>query len=198
MSFDGLLIKSHVQSMSNNFIQMSKLRQILKLYSQSISKQYIAETVGVSRNTVKSYVRTSQALNKSFEELNALSDKELDDLFKRQHTVQHEGELKLLYAFFPEAEKRLARRGTSICDLWKDYASKNPQGLGKTAFYAHYNLYKRRQAPSMHIDHKAGDKIFIDFAGETYPMWIPIPERLNGHRSSRQSWVEAGSLILRL
>lgn len=148
---------------------MSKLRQILKLYSQNIPKLHIADTVGVSRNTVKSYLRTFHSLQKSFEEFLSLSDKELDDLFKRQHTVQHESEVKTLYAFYPEAEKRLSRRGTTIFDLWEEYTKKYPEGLGRTAFYTHYNLYKRRQAPSMHIDHKAGDKMFIDFAGETYP-----------------------------
>lgn len=148
---------------------MSKLRQILKMYSQSLSKLYIAETAGVSRNTVKHYIKTFHSLDKRFEELEKLSDKELDDVFKRQHTVRHEDELKELYAFFPQAEKRLTRKGTTINDLWLEYEKKCPTGLGKTAFYTHYNLFKRRQAPSMHIEHKAGDKIFIDYAGETYP-----------------------------
>ena len=147
---------------------MTKLRQIFNMYSQSYSKLYIAQTVGVSRNTVRNYLITFHTLNKSLEELSKLSDKELDDIFKRRHKVQHEGELKLLYDFYPEAEKKLSRRGTTIYDLWLEYEKKYPQGLGKTAFYFHYNLYRRRQSPSMHIEHKAGDKMFIDFAGETY------------------------------
>jgi transposase len=155
--------------MSNNFINMSKLRQILKMYSQSLSKLYIADTVGVSRNTVKRYLRTFHSLGKSFEELTLLSDLELDNLFKRQFTVRHAEELKELYAFFPVAEKKLARRGTTVLDLWKEYDKTFPNGLGKTSFYHYYNLYKRRQTPSMHIEHKAGDKMFIDFAGATYP-----------------------------
>jgi transposase len=155
--------------MSNNFITMSKLRQILKMYSQGKSKLFITETVGVSRNTVKNYLRIFHGLNKDFEEINALPEKELDELFKRQQTVRHEEELKELYAYYPVAEKKLSRRGTTIHDLWLDYEKEHPNGLGKTAFYVHYNLYKRRQAPSMHIEHKAGEKMFIDYAGETYP-----------------------------
>lgn len=148
---------------------MSKLRQILKMYSQGKSKLFITETVGVSRNTVKNYVRLFEGFNKSFEEVNALTDKELDDLFKRQHTVRQEGELKELYAYYPKVEKQLNRRGTTIKDLWLAYEKDHPLGLGKTAFYKHYNFYKRRQSPSMHIEHKEGEKMFIDFAGETYP-----------------------------
>jgi transposase len=148
---------------------MSKLRQILNLYSQNHSKLYIAKTVGASRNTVRDYIRAFEAMDKSFDEVNALSDKELDELFKRQHQVQNEEQLKRLYAYFPHAETRLVRMGTTIYDLWEDYSKAYPGDFGKTAFYSHYNAYKRRQTPSMHIEHKAGDKMFIDFAGETYP-----------------------------
>jgi transposase len=148
---------------------MNKLRQILKMYSQSLSKLYISETVGVSRNTVKAYIRTFEMLGKSFEELNLLNDSELDELFKRQAKIRHETEVKELYEFFPEAEKKLARRGTSVFDLCREYINTYPEGLGRTAFYKHYALYKKRVSPSMHMEHKAGDKMFIDYAGETYP-----------------------------
>jgi transposase len=98
-----------------------------------------------------------------------LGDKELDELFKRVHTVKNEQALKALYDFYPQAEKKLTRRGVTVYDLWQEYVEKYPKGFGRTAFYAHYSTYKRRQSPSLHIEHKAGDKMFIDFAGETYP-----------------------------
>lgn len=155
--------------MSNNFIHMSKLRQILKMYSQNQSKLYISETLGVSRNTVRAYIIAYEKQGKSFEEINLLSDVELDGLFKRQVAVRQEEETKELYEFFPQAEKKLARRGTTVFDLFLEYVMTYPEGLGRTAFYRHYSQYKSRVNPSMHIEHKAGDKMFIDFAGETYP-----------------------------
>ena len=147
---------------------MSKLRQILNLYSQGKSKLYIAQTVDVSRNTVKDYLRTLQGLEQSTGELLSLSDNELDQKFKRQHVIKNEDQIKQLYDFFPQAEKKLIGVGVTIQDLWLDYTSRYPKGFGKAAFYGHYATYRRRQAPSLHIEHKAGDKMFIDFAGETY------------------------------
>jgi hypothetical protein len=93
--------------MSNNFIIMSKLRQILNLYSQNHSKLYIAITVGASRNTVCNYNRAFEAWGKTPEDVNSLSDKEWDELFKRQHQVQNEEQFKRLYAYFPHSETRL-------------------------------------------------------------------------------------------
>lgn len=155
--------------MSNNFIHMSKLRQILKMYNQSLSKQYISDTTGVARNTVKSHLRTFNALNKSIEELLALDDTGLEAVFKGVPGIRNEESLLDLYAFFANGVKKLARRGTVLLDLWEEYAKTNPEGLKRTTFYRHYNLYKRRIHPCSVIEHKAGDKMFIDFTGEKYP-----------------------------
>ena len=155
--------------MSNNFIQMSKLRQILKMYSQSYSKQCISDTTGVARNTVKSHLRTLQTCGRSIEELLSLSDTELEAVFKGEPAVRNEEGILELYEFFSKGVKKLARRGTAVLDLWEEYAKLNPEGLKRTTFYRHYNLYKRRLHPSSVIEHKAGDKMFIDFSGEKYP-----------------------------
>lgn len=152
---------------------MSKLRQILKMYSQRCTKAYIGRTVGVSRNTVKTHLRTLHTLGKPVEELLQLDDTGLENLFKSEPGVRNDNGLRDLYAFFKLAEKKLARRGTTILDLFKEYALTHPKPLGKTAFYSHYKAYKRRVSPSMHIEHKAGDKMFIDFTGEKYPYVDP-------------------------
>ena len=144
---------------------MSKLRQILKMYSQRCSKLYISQTVGVSRNTVKTHLRTFHDLNIPVDALFMMEDVELESLFKSLPKVRNEDDLKALYSFFSKAEKKLARRGTSILDLWKEYEATYENHLGKTSFYAHYKTYKRRVSPSMHIEHKAGDKMYIDFTG---------------------------------
>ena len=148
---------------------MSKLRQILKMYSQRYSKQYISDTTGVARNTVKSHLRTFQSTGKSFKELFALSDTELEAVFKGEPAIRNEEDVLELYEFFSKGVKKLARRGTAVLDLWEEYSKINPEGLKRTTFYRHYGLYKRRMHPSSVIEHKAGDKMFIDFTGEKYP-----------------------------
>ncbi len=81
---------------------MSKLRQILKMYSQSLSKQYISDTTGVARNTVKSHLRTFNALNKSIEELLALDDTGLEAVFKGVPGIRNEAGDKMFIDFTGE------------------------------------------------------------------------------------------------
>jgi hypothetical protein len=67
--------------MANNPISMSNFRQILRLYTQGRSKLQIASQTGISRNTLKKYLKEFTISKLTFEEVNELSDKDLEDLF---------------------------------------------------------------------------------------------------------------------
>jgi transposase len=50
--------------------------------------------------------------------------------------------------------------------LWKEYSNNTIDAFQKTGFYKHYRKWKGRSHPSMHMIHKAGDKMFVDFTGK--------------------------------
>ena len=149
---------------------MSKLRQVLKLWFQGHNKLQVTKLTGVARNTVKKYLSVVEALSTTWEELNRLSDKDLDDLFCKEPETVPDNRLNLLLAFFKEHDKRLRQRGMTLLRLWELNRREHPAGFGHTAFYRHYHLWKRRVQPSMHIEHTAGDKMYVDFTGEKLPV----------------------------
>ena len=67
--------------MANKTILMSKIRQILRSFTQGKSKVQISEQTGASRNTVKKYIRKFLTEKMTFDMLNSLSDAELEVLF---------------------------------------------------------------------------------------------------------------------
>jgi hypothetical protein len=67
--------------MSNNLIIMSKARSILKMYTEGVSKQSISVRTGATRNTVKKYIRQFIAMDKTLEEIDKLSDTQLEAVF---------------------------------------------------------------------------------------------------------------------
>jgi transposase len=154
------------KTMANNLISMSKLRHILKMYCDGHSRRHIAKLHSTSRNTVRRHIKQFQCLKISYEELSRLSDKELDELFRNDNPVIPLSKVEQLYKFFQYAEKQLKRRGMTLQKLWEEYIQNYPDGYRPTSFYHYYNLWKKRSHPSMHINHKAGDKMFVDFAGE--------------------------------
>ena len=50
--------------------------------------------------------------------------------------------------------------------LWEAYFKEFPDGYQYSQFCFYYNQWKARVNPTMHMDHKVGDKLYVDFAGE--------------------------------
>ncbi|MEN8226372.1 MAG: IS21 family transposase [Bacteroidota bacterium] len=143
---------------------MKKVRLIIRMYTEGVSKKTISEKSGCSRNTVKKYIRQFIALGMTFEELNKLNNTSLEALFKVEGAVSNP-KLEILRSYFPEMEKALKRKGVTREHLWQKYISKHPDGYRVSQFKEHYNRWRKQSAGVMHIEHKAGDKMQVDYAG---------------------------------
>jgi transposase len=152
--------------MANNPISMIKIRQILRLQSQGLSKLQIAAQTGIARNTLKKYIKEFTSSGLSFDEINELSDKELEDLFVKPEDRPLNERLKTLFSLFPSIEKELKRKGVTRQLLWKEYKTNHPDGVGLSQFKHYFSQWKAQVNPTMHMEHKAGDKLYVDFAGD--------------------------------
>lgn len=152
--------------MANNPISMNKIRHILRLHSQGRSKLLIASQTGVARNTLKKYLREFEQSGLSFAEVNELSDKDLEDLFIKPEEKPIKPKLQALFSLFPAADKELKRKGVTRLLLWQDYKKNHPDGYCYSQFKRYFAQWKAQVNPSMRIEHKAGDKLYVDFAGE--------------------------------
>jgi len=151
--------------MANKSINMIKIRQVLRLHCQGYSKLAIAAQSGISRNTLKKYIKAFAAIGLSFDEINELSDKELEDLFVKPEDKPLNERLRVLFDLFPSMDKALKKKGVTRQLLWEEYKRGHPEGVGRSQFNHYFAQWKAQVNPSMHIEHKAGDKLYVDFAG---------------------------------
>jgi transposase len=152
--------------MANKTLLMTKIRLILKSFTQGKSKVQISEQAGTSRNTVKKYIRRFLAEKMTFDAVNLMTDVELEVLFGGGEPADKGPRYEQLQQMLPGLEKRYKQRGVTIDMLWKLYLKEHPGGYGHTQFHTHFTIYTGRAKPVMHLEHKAGDKMYIDFAGE--------------------------------
>lgn len=153
--------------MANKAISMSKIRQIIKLYSQQMGKRKIGERLGMSKNTVKLYIEQFRQLKTTKEDLFKLTDFDLNKLFHPPVEITSNDRVKQLYDFFPVMTTQLRRRGMTVAKLFREFKALHPDAFGETSFYFYYNLWRRKVNPTMHIEHKVGDKMYVDYAGGT-------------------------------
>ncbi|RYY06327.1 MAG: hypothetical protein EOP43_06695 [Sphingobacteriaceae bacterium] len=69
-------------------ISISKIGQIIRIYSQGNSKPSIAAQAGVSRNTAKKYFAAFAVSGYTVDQFNAFNDKQLDDFFSTNQAIK--------------------------------------------------------------------------------------------------------------
>lgn len=152
--------------MANKTITMNKVRQIIRLYTQAKGTKWISKHTGVSRNTVKKYIYAFKELRSTNQEINELTDQQLNELFGKTPLTKGPTErYENLRSFFPYADKEMRKKGVTREKLWKEYLEKYPGGYRYTRFCLYYTAWQKRVNPVMHMVHKAGDKMYVDFAG---------------------------------
>lgn len=164
---------------------MSKLRRVLQLYHQGKSKKFISEYLGLSRNTVDKYVTQCLLLDRPIEEIISLNDLDLEKLFTEKPPPAPSQKQKDLNSFFPYMDKMLKKTGITKAMMWQEYIALHPDGYKSSQFCEYYNRWSKRTNPVMHITHKAGDKMYVDYAGKT----LEVIDQETGEVSEAQFFV---------
>lgn len=161
--------------MANRPLTMNKIRQILRGHFEGRGSKQLSQLTGVARNTVKSYLRRFKETGLTYHDAEQLSDEVLSELILGPPAPQQQSKRQeILSALLPAISKELRRKGMTQQRLWEDYIAKHPQGYRCSQFKAYLGEYLNRRSLTMHFEHKAGDKVFIDYAGK--PLYITDPE----------------------
>ena len=143
---------------------MNKIRDIIRLAENSnLSQRQIAKAIQVSRPVVSETVQKFKATGLNFKEIKGLSDSLLNDLLAEQKKSGSKAEA--LKEKFPKYAIELKTKGVTLGLLWEEYLQEVPAGLKYTQFCWHYQQWRKDEKLSMHINHKAGDKMFVDYTG---------------------------------
>lgn len=152
--------------MANNPISMQRMRQVLRLRSQGKGIKTIGSLLGISRNTVKKYLTRLEESGGSIESALGLSDLDLQALLQPSVEVALTSRYEVLHSLLPLYCKRLKRKGVTREMLHQEYKAKHPDGYSRSGFCRHIQNYQKSHSVVMHLEHKAGDKLYIDFAGQ--------------------------------
>jgi transposase len=151
---------------------MRKIRDVLRLhYETGLSKRRIAPRVGLGVTTVSDYLRRFRESGLSWPLPADMADSELERrLFPvTRSTPASERPL-------PDwgwVHRELRRKGVTLSLVWEEYRTAHPDGLGFTAFCNHYRAWEQRLPRTMRHRHRAGEKLFVDYAGYTVPVTDP-------------------------
>jgi transposase len=141
-------------------IGMDKLREILRLkYECGMSDRQVSGSCGVSRRTVSIYWKQAQEAGIDWARDKGLNDTEIEErILKRRHSGG-----KKAGPDWPYMYKELKRPHVTLQLLWQEYKEENPEGCQYSWFNEQFALWRKKLNISMRQDHRAGEKMFVDY-----------------------------------
>ena len=82
--------------------------------------------------------------------------------------------------------RELKRKHVTLAILWDEYIERNPEGYRYSRFCELYRNWEGKLSLTMRQTHVGGDKLFVDYAGDTVPV---IVDRLTGETRQVQIFV---------
>lgn len=149
---------------------MRQLREILRLRLHAhLSMRQIRDSLRISLGAIQKVTNQSSELELDWEAINKLDDQQLASRFYPDSDTRVSGILQL--PEWGDVHKELKRKSVTKHLLWEEYSQQYPN---RSYSYPQYCfLYKdwlKKQTRSMRQIHKAGDKLFVDYAGQTIPI----------------------------
>jgi transposase len=152
---------------------MRKTKEVLRLrYELKLDQRQIARSCSLAVSTVHEYLKRAAEANITWPLPEGWDDARLEAaLFPAAEPGVPAQKAAPDFAAIREQLRR--HRNVTLRLLWEEYRASNPDGYGYSRFCELYNRWRRKLDVVMRQEHKAGEKAFVDWAGDTIPIHDP-------------------------
>ena len=148
-----------------NTLDPMDLIQIINSHLAGLSNREIAETLGISRNTVNTYMRLFTSSGIELKELLKQSNASLSEMFPSCTTIVNPRYNELM-VYFEKVNTARNHPGFTFLFHYNEYKMQVEHPFGYTQFMEHYRRKYAKIKGSMKLEHEAGKEVYIDFAGK--------------------------------
>ncbi|MBM3126789.1 MAG: IS21 family transposase [Chloroflexi bacterium] len=158
--------------MSQERLTMRKIQEVLRLkWASQLSNRAIARSCSISHSTVKEYLQRAESAGLRWPLPEPLTE---DELFKQlfPERLAPNPTPKAL-PDWTQVHAELRKQNVTLKLLWTEYKEAYPDGFQYSQYCERYRQWAATLNPPMRLVHKAGEKLFVDYAGDTVPLVDP-------------------------
>ena len=166
-------------------LSMRKTREVLRLKAAGQRNRAIAGSLAIGRSTVGEYLTRARAAGISWPLPAGWTEVELEA--RLYPPPQPSNVVRPLpdWGDVQREMKACRRTGVTLQLLWIEYKERCPEGLQYSQFCEHYRRWREALDLVLRQEHRAGEKVFVDFAGQT----VPVVDRATGEVREAQVFV---------
>ncbi len=164
-------------------LSMRKTQEVLRLHAAGHSQPKIARSCGIGRSTVGEYLQRARRAGLGWPLPEGMAADELERRLFPPRPAAEPADRGI--PDWATVHQELRRPGVTLWLLWEEYKATHPQGYQYTWFCQQYRAWVAHTDVVMRQTHRAGEKVFVDYAGPT----VPIVDRTTGELRQAQVFV---------
>ena len=170
--------------MSAERLSMRKVKEVLRLrWSLGMSQRTIAKSCGIGPTSVAEYLRRAERAGLKWPLPPDLGEGQLERLlFPPPLSIPASQRPVPDWAKVHQEPKR---KGVTLYLLWEEYQAETRDGYGYSRFCELHGEWAGKLDLVMRQEHRAGEKLFVDYAGQT----LPVVDRKSGEVREAQVFV---------
>ena len=152
---------------------MRKLKEVLRLQSLGLSQHQIARSCSISQSTVHEYLSAAQAAGVKWPLAENWNDQQMEQELFRQRPAP------AVWRRYPEPDwtqvhqQLQTHKDLTLQLVWQERREHNPEDYGYSRFCDLYRRWLKKLDLVLRQEHRAGEKMFVDYAGATIPVQDP-------------------------
>ena len=158
-------------------LMMRKVREIMRLkFGAGLAHKAIGRSLGIAASTVRLTLQRAAEAGLIWPLPDDLTDAVLEErLYGAAGTKQ--GHRRLTEPDWAAVHRELKRKHVTLSVLWEEYHTEQPDGYRYSRWCDLYRNWEARLPVTMRQTHVAGEKLFVDYAGDRVPV---VVDRLSG------------------
>lgn len=156
---------------------MRKFKEVLRLkYDHQLTNRKIAKSCAISHVTVGKYLELAKQAGINWSLPDDIDDHQLEQ--RLYSNAPREASDKPVMPPMEYLYKELKKKHVTLQLLWYEYKQNNPDGYQYSYFCELYQRWRKHLDVSLRQEHLAGEKLFIDYAGQTVPIFNPVTGKI--------------------
>jgi transposase len=151
---------------------MRKVKEVLRLsFGLGLQQNEIARSCAIGQSTVHRYLQKAAAAGLTWPLAEDLDDRRLEELLFRKPAGRPSRNIRSLPDFGEVRRQLQTHKHLTLQLIWEEYRQTQSDGYGYSRFCELYDRWHRQQDVVMRQEHRAGEKMFVDWAGDTVPLY---------------------------
>lgn len=153
---------------------MRKIREVIRLHSLGLRQREIARSCAVGQSTVSEYLKMADAAGLKWADIADWTQERLVKALLPSQVPATPQRAQLPLPDFAAMHAELQNHKHLTLQLvWEEYRLTHPEGYRYSRFCELYQRWRQQQEVVLRQDHRPGEKLFVDYAGDTIAVHDP-------------------------